>query len=269
MTHELLPVMNFFFHTYTKNYSSRLAIPKFRNDGRQAILMTLFSARIVNERWVVKEEVCEDNDNWWIVDANENNKDNIYFIATLDQAQLITEGNKLIDLNAFTNTGPSFRANLQIKTRSGAFSSYQVEYPFRMLNKTGSIYSDCSMLTDGNAKKVGCFVRNISSSPIISEHKFYLYSNSHKKLLSTFKLRLNSTNFIDLTLWKGELKSSFIFAEKMLGIPMYVCEYEDRNLSFEHTHPPYEVIQGSESRELVKKFKDRAYEKVYTALMDI
>lgn len=261
--------MNFFFHTYTKNYSSRLAIPKFRNDSRKATSMTLFSARIVKERWAVEEEVCEGNDNWWIVDANENNKDDIYFIATLAQARLIKEKNTLIYLNSFTNTSPSFRANLQIRTCSGAFSSYQAEYPFRMFNKIGSVYSDCGMLTDGNAEKVGCFVRNISSNPILSDHKFYLYSNAHRALLSSFELKTNSTNFIDLTPWKSELKSSFIFVEGMLGGPMYVCEYADGNLSFEHTHPPQDCIRGSNRKELVKKLKDRFYEKIRTSLVGI
>ena len=73
----------------------------------------------------------------------------------------IKDKNQLCDIEDFTDTTPDFRANLLIKNKAGGFSSYQSDYPYRMVKARGSLYSDCGLLTNPNGSKIGVFIRNI------------------------------------------------------------------------------------------------------------
>ena len=50
--------------------------------------------------------------------------------------------------------------------------------------------------------------------------------------------------------------------KSFLGIPIYVVEYNDGGLSFEHTHPPHEAISGIDRFKLVNRLKGIANEKI-------
>lgn len=254
--------MNFFFHTKAKDFQSLLTIPKFQNSGVFADNLNLFNANIVDNKWSVEETSCVEDPFFWTIDCKDGDDRKIYFLATEKEASLIEKRNKLCDLNHFTETIPDYRANLMIKNSVGGFSSYQSEYPFIMTTKLGTLYSDCGMLTSEKCKSVGIFVKNIYMEPIYRDIPFYLYDDLSGKVISTFKLSLNETNFIDLTDFKDILSHCFLFAKNYLGVPIYVIEYEDGNLSFEHTHPPHASIGGSERFSLVNRLKGVANEKI-------
>lgn len=254
--------MNFFFHTSNEFLNSKLEIPKFQNSGKIDSKLCLFQADIINEKWHFSQANCSECEYFWTIQCNDQNKNSIYFLATNAQIEIVKAHNTLINLNKFTDTSPDFRANLQIINIAGAISSYQSEYPFRMTEQLGNLYSDCGVLTTNNAKKVGVFLRNIHKKPIQQETLLYLYDNKKDILLETFKIYLNRTCYVDLTSFKKSLPTCFIYANNYLGIPVYLIEYSSGGLSFEHTHPPHESIQGKNRYLLVNQLKDRAYEKI-------
>jgi hypothetical protein len=257
--------MNFFFHLSNSFVKSKLSIPKFSNHGAVNKKISLFEAEIEEGKWVVNKTQCFEDDHFWSV--NYQNKDDlqkIFFLATANEAALISEHNQILDLNNFTNTLPDYRANLMIEGESGGCSSYQSEYPFRMIQNQGSIYSDCGLLTTSRCKSVGVFIRNIVSKPIKKETNLYLYDQQINQVLASFKICTNEGRYIDLSDFKENLCNSFIYADNFLGIPVYIIEYNDGGLSMEHTHPPHEFVGGVDRFQLVKKLKDRINETIFT-----
>jgi hypothetical protein len=257
--------MNFFFHTCNAFVKSKLTIPKFQNSGKTQTDLNLYQADIVKSNWIVGLVACKEDDFFWIIDSTEENKNSIYFIANEEQSKKISIHNLLLDLNNFTDTTPDYRANLEISNIAGATSSYQSELPFRMTEKIGAIYSDCGVLTSNNAVRVGVFLRNIYCQPIKNVSQLYLYDNKTEKLLNTFQVSLNETCYIDLTQYKEFLLNSFIYSKDYLGIPIYLIDYGVGGLSFEHTHPPHESIQGESRFHLVNKLKVKTNEKIVKA----
>lgn len=254
--------MNFFFHTSNTFLSSRLTIPKFQNSGKYHSNIFLFQADVIDGCWSVSHADCDEDENFWMVECNIRNKNSVYFLATNDEVKGCAPHNLLINFNSFTDTEPDYRANLEISNSKGASSSYQSEFPFAMTTKLGSLYSDCGMLTSSKADKVGVFLRNIHIKPIRKSAQLYLFDNNKNVLLETFEIFLNETCYVDLTKFKNYLTTCFIFVKDYIGIPIYVTQYTGGALSFEHTHPPHELIQGKNRFLQVNKFKARAHEKI-------
>jgi len=254
--------MNFFFHTPNDFVTSTLTIPKFQNSGKTAGGLNLYQAGINNGEWEIKPAECHEDDYFWSTSSNASNENSIYFLATSRESEVIATKNSLSNLNKFTDTSPDFRANLKVSNSLGATSSYQSEYPFRMTQKLGTLYSDCGMLTSKDADKVGVFLRNIFFKPEQKNATLYLYDNNLDKLLKTFTICTNKTCFIDLTPFNESLFTSFLFANDYLGIPIYLVDYGAAGLSFEHTHPPHESIHGANRFQMVNRLKEKAYEKV-------
>lgn len=258
--------MNFFFLTVNEKYSATLAIPKFQNSGRVDIRLKLYQANIVAGRWRVSEpNNCVQDKRFWHLQYSGPSNDTIFFLSNEREASVIEEKNQLINIDKFTDTDPSFRANLMIENRFGGFSSYQAEYPFRMVEKLGSLYSECGLLTSDAGCAIGVFIRNVHLRPIIEERDLWLFSSAKNKVLQTYKVKLNTTTYIDLTKHKKELNSCFLFAQDFSGVPSWVVEYDDGSLSFEHTHPPHESILGSNRFALVSKLRENAFDKVSKA----
>jgi len=254
--------MNFFFHACNDFLSSTLTIPKFQNQGKSSEDLNLFSARISNNAWQIIIPDYVEDDFFWTVESDIRNKDDIYFISSPDSIENIHLNNSLLDLNDHTNTMPEYRANLEVSNTKGAWSSYQSEYPFNMTKKLGSLYSECGLLTDHKAENIGVFIRNIYYLPIKDEVTFYLYDDLHNKILSEFILKLNTTSYIDLSDFKELLSNCFIYSKDCLGIPIYVSQYKNGSLSFEHTHPPHESISGSMRFHYVNQLKNAANKKI-------
>ena len=157
---------------------------------------------------------------------------------------------------------PDFRANLMIENQAGGFSSYQSEYPFRMTTRLASLYSDCSTLTFERSTSVGVFIRNIYFEPIHKEIPLFLYDDLKKEVVEKFSVFTNKTTYIDLTKFRKQLSSCFLFAKNFMGVPIYVVEYSDGGISFEHTHPPHSSIGSDDRFQIVNNLKGKAIEKV-------
>jgi hypothetical protein len=247
--------MNFFFGIKNKEISTKLTIPRFRNREPKKIKCSLFSAEIINNEWVIKNVTKGNNENFFFLDNNLINNDLIFFLAEnkeVEKNNLILK-KKLVDLNSFTNTSPSYRANLRIYNQFGGFSSYQSEYPYSMTTKNGSILSPVSILTNINSDYNKVFIKNIFHLPIIEKFKIYFIDIKNKKILKEEEIISNYTNEINIE--KNFINENvYIFSKKYIGIPIYVSSKKN-HLSIEHTHPPHDYILGKDKFTTVNKLK--------------
>lgn len=254
--------MNFFFSTLAKNITSKLTIPKFQNSGNRNEGLQLYTAEIIDNCWYIySPKKCIETDHFYYVENLDNHS--IFFFGNDEGIRKIKDRNELLNIEKFTDTIPDFRSNLLIKNKAGGFSSYQSEYPFRMTKSQGSLYSDCGLLVSPLASRVGVFIRNIHYLPINDAKDIFLYSNTSKSVLQKFQVKLNQTTFIDLSDWKEELSHCYLYGDGFLGIPIYMVEYRDGSLSFEHTHPPHEALLGDDRYERVATLKRRSHEEIF------
>jgi hypothetical protein len=247
--------MNFFFGIKNKEISTKLTIPRFRNREPKKIKCSLFSAEIIKNEWVIKNVTKGNNENFFFLDNDLVNNDLIFFLAEnkeVEKNNLILK-KKLVDLNSFTNTSPSYRVNLRIYNQFGGFSSYQSEYPYSMTTKNGSILSPVSILTNINSDYNKVFIKNIFHLPIIEKFKIYFIDIKNKKILKEEEIISNYTNEINIE--KNFINENvYIFSKKYIGIPIYVSSRKN-HLSIEHTHPPHDYILGKDKFTTINKLK--------------
>ena len=191
--------MNYFFFTFTDEISAEISVPKFRNDGQYAKNMDLYGANVVDNSWCFYPAEVDESSNFWNIVATEENRNDIFFIATPEQFELQSKSESLIYLNDFTKTWPDFRCNLSVANSQGGFSSYQSEYPFIMVAKKGSLYSSIATLSISDAQKNLIFVRNIYSQPITDKYLAYLYDSCNEEVLNKIELQTNCTNVIEIS----------------------------------------------------------------------
>ena len=247
--------MNFFFGIKNKELSTKLTIPRFRNREPKKIKCSLFSAKVINNEWLINNIAEEDGENFFFLDRDLVNNDSIFFLAENKEVQKNkqTLKKKLLDLNSFTNTSPSYRANLRIYNQFGGFSSYQSEYPYSMTIKNGSILSPVSILTNIDYDSNKVFIKNIFYLPIKEKFKIYFIDIKNKKILKEEEIISNYTNEINIEK-KFINENIYIFSKKYIGIPIYVSSKKN-HLSIEHTHPPHDYILGKDKFETVGKVK--------------
>ena len=252
--------MNYFFLCGTNELSSTLQIPKFQNSGRLAPDIKLFTANIVSNNWEVEVVSCDEDQNFFYVNAEEQNLHAIYFLATLgDVGHHRTRCETLFDYNSFTNTIPDYRANLSVYNKLGGFSSYQSEYPHAMVNKKGSIISSVANLTNIQAEKNLIFLRNIYAVPSRIKYNAYLVCKETKAIKKSFVMQTNSLNVIKLDSEDCN-PNHYLVSDDYLGIPIYLSENASGHLSFEHTHPPHSNAFGPQSIQSVKRLKNELLE---------
>ena len=191
--------MNFFFGIKSKNVTSELTIPRFRNRSFTDHNYYLFEAKIKKKKWNIKLlKKNELNKDFFFIESNSLNNDKIYFLAKSKEIKILENNNfsKLKNLNNFTKTSPAYRSNLKISLKNGGFSSYQSEYPFEMITKKGSILISINSLANKDASKNIIFIKNIYEKPIYEQFKGFLINIKSKKILKEFKLVTNFTNEI-------------------------------------------------------------------------
>ncbi len=253
--------MNYFFGIKNSEFKSELQIPIFQNTNPKNEDIFLFKASIENNEWKFEElNKSKIQDNFYIVTSDEIDNDSIFFLAYRENI-IDFNINKLNNLNNFTDTYPNFRSNFKIMLNNGGFSSFQSEYPYRMIDKKGSILSSVSSVTNIDAEKNYIFIKNIFKSPIQENFNAYLVDIKNKKVLEKIKIKTNFSNIFELkkTLIKPEI---FLVTEKYLGIPMYIS-VNDKHLSFEHTHPPHEYILSENRFTKVSNLKKEINEIIY------
>ena len=257
--------MNYFFGINNDIIKSKLTIPKFQNRSPNTNKdIKLFKCYPDNNEWKV-EEIYKNidsnyNNNFFILNNLEITNNEIYFLATKNDL-LKFDKYKLEDYDDFTNTIPHFRANFEIffsdKNKLG-FSSYQSEYPFRMVKKKGSILSSVSSIANKEADKNYILLKNIFEKPVQQIFNGYLVDINQKIILENYKLKTNYSNL--LLIKNNHIKPEVYFiTDQFLGIPVYISE-KNGHLSMEHTHPPHTHIRTENRYKVVENLKERINE---------
>jgi hypothetical protein len=251
--------MNFFFGIKTNFLRSQLQIPKFRNrDVKFSKKINLYSANIKEGIWNLKDlgGIIQD-DHFYYLASNEINNDTIFFLAT-NKEILKFEKKKLAYLSDFTVSYPSFRCNFEICNNFGGFSSFQSEYPFSMINKSGNIFSPINSLLNIDAERNFLFFKNIIAEPKKIKFNAHFVNLKTKKIVKTFECFTNFSNLISVD--KKFIRPDIYFvSNQFLGIPMYIS-MKNNHLSIEHTHPPHEYIQSPNRFEIISKIKKQINE---------
>ena len=248
--------MNLFFGVKGSIVNSKLTVPRFQNSKTSNNDYMLFQLEISNKKWKINKLIdVELTRDFYKINTKYINNGNNFFLATQNEIQEFNKTNysKLLNLNNFTDTNPSFRANLQVSTKSGGFSSYQSEYPFSMTTKKGSILSPISSLLNKNSDKNIFFLKNIYELPIQEEFNVFFVNLKTKKVLKKVLVLTNYMNeiFVDKELIKPEV---FLFTDKYLAVPIF-CSILKGHISFEHTHPPHEYIISEDKFKVVSELK--------------
>ena len=257
--------MNYFFGINNNIFKSKLTIPKFQNRQPHTNKdIKLFKCFPDNNQWNI-EEIYKNKDsniknNFFILNDLEIKNDDIYFLATKNDL-LKFDKFKLDDYNTFTNTIPDFRANFKIffsdKNKLG-FSSYQSEYPFRMIKIKGSILSSVSSIANKEADKNYILLKNIFEKPVQQIFNGYLVDIKQKIILEKYNLKTNYSNLLLIN--NNYIKPEVYFiTDQFLGIPVYISE-KNGHLSMEHTHPPHTHILTGNRYNVVKNLKERINE---------
>jgi hypothetical protein len=253
--------VNFFFGIKSSILDSKLTIPRFQNSGLVKKEYKALKLEIKNHSWKINRLAdIELNEDFFKVDSKQIDNQNIFLLATEKEIDIFenNNNNKLVNLNNFTDTSPSFRANLQVSIKRGGFSSYQSEYPFSMTNKKGSILSPLSSLCNKSADQNIIFLKNIYELPIHEEFYAYFINIKTKKILKKQLVLTNYLNeiFVEKELIKPEV---FLYTEKYLGVPIF-CSILNNHISFEHTHPPHEYIMSDDKYKVVSNLKKKFHE---------
>ena len=247
--------MNFFFGINSSILTSKLTIPRFSNKKPTKKNYKIFQLKIKNKRWKInKLDDVELSEDFYKIDNSLIDNGSIFCLATEDEVQQFEQSNlsKLSDFSDYT-TGSSFRANLQVSIENGGFSSYQSEYPFGMVTKTGSILSSISSLCNTSADENIVFLKNIYELPIQEEFRVFFVNLKTKRVLKKELVLTNYMNeiVIDKDLIKPEV---FLFTDKYIGVPIF-CSIKNKHISLEHTHPPHEYLLGSDKFKIVTELK--------------
>ena len=248
--------MNFFFGIKSLNVDSKLTIPRFKNSHPTRPEYKVFQLKINNQRWEVNNLIDEElNKDFFKIDGNLIDNGSIFCLATQEEILDFKNNHysKLINFNNYTDTSPSFRANLQVSIKDGGFSSYQSEYPFSMVTKKGSILSPLSSLFSKDADKNILLLKNIYELPVNEEFGVFFVNLKTKKIL---KKEIALTNFLNEYIIEEEFikPDVFLFTDKYIGIPIF-CSIQDNYVSLEHTHPPHEYIMSDGRFKVISELK--------------
>ena len=216
----------------------------------------VFQLEISNNKWKIKNlRDIELNKDFYKIDSSLINNGNIFCLATKEEILELEKNNysKLINLNNYTDTSPEFRANLQVSILGGGFSSYQSDYPFRMVTNKGSILSPLSSLCNKDADANSIFLKNIYELPIQDEFGAFFVNIKTKRILKKIVVLTNFLN--EIIVEKEFIKPEvFLFTDKYIGIPIF-CSIKDKHISLEHTHPPHEYIMNNDRFRIVNELK--------------
>lgn len=253
--------MNYFFGIQSSYVNSKISIPSFQNSGHIKKNYSIFQLEASNQSWKL-EKYADIGISKDFIEIDNSNADNekIFFLANENEVGKFKQNGfkKLIDLNSFTNTLPSYRANLEVSIADGGFSSYQSEYPFSMTTKKGSILSPLISLLNKSADKNIIFLKNIYELPAKEEFSVFFVNFKTKQILKKFPV---FTNLLNEIIVESEFISPevFLYTDKFLGIPIF-CSIKNKHISFEHTHPPHEYILSGDKFKTVSKLKQSFHE---------
>ncbi len=250
--------MNFFYGISNDLFKSELQIPLFKNRNLKKNKLKLFKAYPNNGKWTLEELSNKKKNDYFYILKNKDIKNNDIFFLDNDSIYDQFDQKKLKDYNNFTNTNPPYRANFQLYIENGGFSSFQSEYPYKMITNKGSIISSISSLANSEADENYILIKNIFEYPIEDNFTAYLVNYDNKNIVKQFTIKTNYTNCIKIE--KEFIKPEiFLITDRYLGIPMY-ASIKNNFLSFEHTHPPHTYISSANRFKIVSNLKKELYE---------
>ena len=253
--------MNFFFFLTKENFHCELNIPSFQNRGNFFDNQNVLYKCYINEKeWKYSEIKSSKEGFFWNLSSKNHSSDSVFFIHKKNSLNLLYS-DKLKKYNNLTSTYPDFRANNKVYLNQGGFSSYQSDYPLKMIEKKGSILSPVNVLLNRYADKNFIFFRNIFHLPITDKFEVLLVNIKSFKILKVFECKTNQMNILNID--KEYISNeNYIFSNNYLGIPVFCSEY-DGYISLEHTHPPHEYILSNDKFKKVAEIKKQIYEKIF------
>ena len=255
--------MNFFFNISNNVIKSDLTIPRFKNNGELDKSYMPFKAIIKKGLWHIEKAKFEKNKMFYVLDKNDCDNEKIIFLAKKEQIfkgnnNLVLKTNKLSDLNNYTDTMPDFRSNLRVRYVSGGFSSYQSEYPYKMVTKKGQILSPLFSLLNKEAETNFLFLRNIYFLPVKVDFKVFFVDIKKNEVVGEKKCITNVTNIIPIC---NNLihPNIYLLTDQFIGIPIF-CSIINGYLSLEHTHPPHQYLLSTDKFEIINNLKGNIFE---------
>lgn len=254
--------MSYFFGYHDAQYDCKLTIPKFANRSNLPQAVRLYSATTNGEQWQVTEAVVEETREFFII-TGDSFTHTLYFLARPNEIARAVQANQnsLHPVNKLTERSPAYRANFRIMNHQGAFSSYQSEYPFRMMRsaqKTYGITSTISTLTNPRGENSVLFA-NFSATPCIREQPAYFIDAAKRTVLAQATITTNTVSRISIPTQLLANPHCTFYCPHTMGIPIYLAETSG-HLSVEHTHPPHEYILDQERFKIVGQLKKELYE---------
>ena len=75
--------MSFFFALNLNNFNNLITIPKFTNEGMKLKKISLFSAKIIKDKWLIRKQHYKEDKNFIYLDVLPQNLDDIFFFKPL------------------------------------------------------------------------------------------------------------------------------------------------------------------------------------------
>ena len=121
----------------------------------------------------------------------------------------------------------------------------------------GSIVSTTSLVTNKSCNNY-LILKNILNKPVTDNFNAHIVNYKSKKVIETFSLKTNYTNFIKLN--EDHIKEdNYLITEKYLSIPIYISENKG-HISLEHTNPTVSNILDDDRREISSNLKKKINE---------
>ena len=158
------------------------------------------------------------------------------------------------------------RASYNFKLNN-SISSYQGEYPLKMINlNRGSFLTSDALKNPNinlNSNSFMVLLNVNQDSTINTEHTIFAMNPYTKELISKFCVRSNAFNLIDLDQLNKrkkelQIRNLFFHCKTSVFIPIFINTYLEGDISeinVEHTHPPAQYFWQPSVLKGVKLFK--------------
>ena len=118
--------MSFFFALNLDSFNNLITIPKFTNEGMKLKKLSLYSAKINRNKWLIRRQNYKEDEDFFYLEVLDQDLDDIFFLnksnfCLKEQELLVHELKTFYDFKSKY----SFRANLRFKSKDHGFSSYQ------------------------------------------------------------------------------------------------------------------------------------------------
>lgn len=163
----------------------------------------------------------------------------------------------ILPLSDHLDSTPMWRGNIQLRSVSTSVS-YLGEYPRQMIgNPRGTMLSYATMMQASEGVVTDFLLANLRLDPSFAPADVYFFASRSGCLLKQGVVSTNRVSVVgmgDVDLPDGEMVVAVSAA--IAGVPLYLTrDPESRHLSFEHTHPPAEMIVGGGRMEWQRSMK--------------